>query len=705
MAAGLPVGSGADTAPPRGDLELFSFERPEGRIREMSAEFACLLGMTPGEVNGRSLLEVVYPADRGELSVMLTGFGDVSGSVRETRFLQSDGHALHVEWTVRRIERTDVWRVIGTDTADLAKLLVERRDLRTRLDLAIGQATAAMWDLDVAAGRLGWEPQSAEILGVSPASIPATVAELVAVVHPGDRAALEEALAQLIADGTTEVSLRVGVDPAVRYLSLRGRTLDRDVSGAASRAVGLLLDVTTEKAMEEQLLRMSVSDALTGMPNRRAFDQALRGEWRRSSRARESLSLIMVDIDGFKQFNDRFGHLVGDQALISVARALTAALNREGDLVARYGGEEFAVVLAGTDLSGAAAVAGRLVDSVHGVAVRQAPDWNLSISVGTATWHPDAELIKSPILLGRADEALYAAKRSGKDRVVAYEDSLAARDTLQAAIAAGLADGQFRLYYQPIIDVATGEVLAFEALMRWERPGHGLVAPDSFIPAAEASTLICELGRWSLLQAGNQLAAWRRIGLDADGTLRVAVNISVRHAALPEIVGDVQAAVDATGIATHQLEIELTETALQEGSPVGPQLAALRKLGAQVAIDDFGTGYTSIAELAYLPADVLKIDRMFTASPDPRQQRLVALMIEAAHSFELRVVAEGIEDDATLQAMSDLDCDTAQGYHIARPMPPEQATEWLTRRRTIGLSQPPRTRRDTPRPRAARGRE
>jgi diguanylate cyclase (GGDEF)-like protein len=669
------------------ELELFLLEWPGGRVRAISAEFACLLGVTAGEVSGRPLLELVHPSDRGGLADGFTALDGEPQSTIESRFLRSDGHALCVRWTALPTDQTDVWRVTGADTADLAQLVAERRDLQTRLDLAIGQATAATWDLDFATGRLSWEPQAAEILGVRAGSIPRTAAELTAVVDPSDRPALQAALEQLTEDGTSEVSLRVGDDAAVRHLSLRGRTLDRDASGAPTRAVGLVLDVTTEKAMEEQLLRMSVSDALTGMSNRRAFDQVLRGEWRRASRAREPLSVIMVDIDGFKQFNDRFGHLVGDHALIAVARALTAALGREGDLVARYGGEEFAVILPGTDLSGASVVGHRLIEAVSAITVRQAPDWSLSVSVGTATWHPDAELLKSPILLGRADEALYEAKSSGKHRVVAYEDSLSARDTLQAAIAAGLADDQFCLHYQPIIDVVSGEAVSFEALMRWKRPGHGLMAPDAFIPAAEASTLICDLGRWALREAGAQLAAWSEAGLNPDGKLRVAVNISARHAALPEIVNDVQAALDATGIAGHQLEIELTETALQQGSPVGPQLARLRDLGAEVAIDDFGTGYTSIGELAYLPADILKIDRTFTASCDPRQHSLVKLIIEAAHAFDLRVVAEGIEDHHTLQAIRDLDCDTAQGYFIARPMGPEQATAWLRQRRHVSQPQ------------------
>jgi diguanylate cyclase (GGDEF)-like protein/PAS domain S-box-containing protein len=659
-----------------GELDLFSFAWPEGRLREVTDTFACLLGVTGGELNGRLLLDLVAPEDRVALSGCLaTLVVDGRGPILEARFVQSDGHVVYVQWIARPVPGTGLWRAAGTDTADLVKLLAERRDLRTRLDLAIGQATAAMWDLDLREDRFNWEPQAAQILGVSPEAIPGCSDELAAAVHPDDSQVVHDALRRLFDEGRTEVGLRIGADAALRYLSLRGRILDRASSGSPLRAVGLLLDVTTEKAIEEQLLRMSASDALTGTPNRRAFDQALRGEWRRCTRAREPLSLIMVDIDAFKQFNDTFGHLVGDQGLISVARALSAALHREGDLVARYGGEEFAVVLPNTDTAGALAVGQRLLNAVRTVTLRQAPGWNMSVSVGTASWHPDLELIKPPVLLGRADEALYAAKTAGKDRVIAFEESLAARAAIQAAIQTGLKQGEFELYYQPIINLYDGELVGFEALMRWNRPGEGLVAPDAFIPVAESTSLICDLGRWALQQAACQLSTWSRQG--PDRRLRVAVNVSARHAASPEILTDVQAALDMSSIAPEQLELELTETALQQGIAVSANLAHLRNLGVSVAIDDFGTGYTSIGQLAHLPADVLKIDRIFTGSPDPRQQNLVKLMIEAAHAFDLRVVAEGIEDQATQQAMHDLNCDTAQGYHIARPMPATQIPAWL----------------------------
>lgn len=231
--------------------------------------------------------------------------------------------------------------------------------------------------------------------------------------------------------------------------------------------------------------------------------------------------------------------------------------------------------------------------------------------------------------------------------------------------------------YQPIVALDKRAGMEFEALVRWNRPGHGLVAPNDFIPVAETSSLICDLGRWALLQAAGQLAAWVHDGLGNGGPLRVAVNISARHASSPEIVDDVAAALAVADIAPDQLEVELTETALEDDRAVRVQLARVRDLGVCVSIDDFGTGFTSIGGIAHLPADRLKIDRSFITAPDPRQQSLVKLMIEAAHAFELQVVAEGIEDQSLLDALRDLGCDLAQGYLMARPMPAAQVPAWV----------------------------
>ncbi len=426
----LNVPARDDAAPPRDDaaavrateIELFSLAGHDGHLREVNEAFARLLGLEPSQVDGRSLLELAHPDDIGNivagLSALQAGAGEV---LLENRFAQSDGGWVHLQWVARPVPGTDLWWAAGRDTTEFHRLLTERTNLRARLDLVIGQATAAMWDLDVSRGLLTWEAQGAEVLGVAVAAVPTTVAELAAVVSPGDGPAVTTAFAQLLEIGATEAPLRVGNDAELRHLSLRGKVLDRDRRGRPVRAVGLVLDVTTEKAMEEQMLRMIMSDALTGVPNRRAFDQALRTQWRRCLKVGEPISVLMIDIDNFKRFNDTFGHLVGDEVLCAVARALTGVLARADDFLARFGGEEFAVVLPGSDRIGAGLIADRLVEAVRTVSVRQAADWPLSVSIGTRSWHPGDDPIKTGEALAQADQALYAAKTAGKNRAVAHE--------------------------------------------------------------------------------------------------------------------------------------------------------------------------------------------------------------------------------------------------------------------------------------------
>ena len=405
------------------EVELFSLAGHDGHLREVNVAFAQLLGLDVAEVDGRSLLELVHPED---IPAIVAGLSSLEGGapevLLENRFLQRDGGTVHLQWVARTVPGTDLWWAAGRDTTGFHRLLAQQGDMRARLDLALGQATAAMWNLEVRRGLLTWEAEAAEVLGVSAGEVPPDAVGLAAVAHPDDAAAVLAALQQLAGSGTAEVAFRVGPDGGLRHLSLRGKVLDRDRRGRPLRAVGLILDVTAEKAMEEQMLRMVMSDALTGVGNRRAFDQALRGEWRRCVRGLLPISVVMIDLDNFKQFNDTYGHLVGDAALCAVARALSAALHRPGDVLARFGGEEFAVVLPEVDEAGALAVAGYVVEAVRAVTLRQAPGSPLSVSVGTASWAPADTDTKAAELLARADLALYAAKAAGKDQALAYRD-------------------------------------------------------------------------------------------------------------------------------------------------------------------------------------------------------------------------------------------------------------------------------------------
>lgn len=407
------------------EVELFSVAGHDGALRQVNDPFAELLGLTPQELDGRSMLELVHPDDLAQvvaaLSTLEAGAQEV---LVENRFLSSTGSAVHLQWVARPLSDTGLWWAAGRDTTPFHRLLAESTDLRARLDLALGQATAGMWEMDLRTGLLSWEPQATEVLGVRAGTGPADADALAALAHDADAAGVVLALAQLASSGATEASLRVGDEGSVRHLSLRGKVLERDRRGRPARAVGLVVDVTAAKAMEEQLLRMVMSDALTGAQNRRAFDQTLRSEWRRCTRATEPLSVVMIDIDNFKQFNDTFGHLVGDEALCAVARAITGSLHRAGDVLARFGGEEFALVLPGINRDGAAVVAQRLLDAVRAVTVRQAAGWQLSVSVGTSSWAPGHPSTKAVQLLAQADQALYAAKRAGKDRAVSSTDSI-----------------------------------------------------------------------------------------------------------------------------------------------------------------------------------------------------------------------------------------------------------------------------------------
>ncbi|WP_375492383.1 diguanylate cyclase [uncultured Jatrophihabitans sp.] len=398
------------------EVELFSVAGHDGYLREVNSAFAQLLGRQPDVVHGSSLLELVHPEDLPAVVAAVSALEGGAAEVQvENRFARADGSWFHLHWVARPIEGTELWWAAGRDTSEVHRLLLERSHLQTRLELSIGQATAAMWELSIGTGQLTWEPHAAELFAAADEP-PADVTAFGALVDPRDRDAVASGFANLATCGSVEVAARIGADLTTRHLSLRGKVLDRDRRGRAVRAVGLVLDVTTEKAMEEQMLRMIMSDGLTGVPNRRAFDQALRTQWRRCIREAVPVSVAMVDIDNFKLFNDTFGHLVGDEVLCSVARTLANALREEHDLLARFGGEEFAIVLAGADRDAAHSTATRLVEAVRCVTLRQAPDWRLSVSIGTCSWQPGEAVMKSGDALGRADRALYAAKQAGKDR-------------------------------------------------------------------------------------------------------------------------------------------------------------------------------------------------------------------------------------------------------------------------------------------------
>jgi diguanylate cyclase (GGDEF)-like protein len=385
-----------------------------------------------------------------------------------------------------------------------------------------------------------------------------------------------------------------------------------------------------------------------------------------------------MDLDRFKEVNDTLGHAAGDRLLVEVAHRLASTL-RPGDTVARLGGDEFAMVLHGADAN-AAAVAARRIQAVVEQPLSLA-DYGINVdvrsSVGIAMF-PDHGR-EPDQLLQRADVAMYVAKRAGGGQAL-YSPEQDQHSPSQLALVGELgraiSEGRLALFYQPQLSLTTGEFVGVEGLVRWPHPQRGMIGPDRFVPLAEQSGLIRRLTNWVLETALAQCRQWQRSGHD----LSIAVNLSMRDLQDPHLGEAIVRLHERYAVDPTRLRLEITESmVMADPKHVIDVLRRLRATGVEVAIDDFGTGYSSLAYLAELPVDALKIDRSFVVGlvADHRRAAIVKATIGLAHALGLRVIAEGIEDAATWQAVADLGCDSAQGYFIAPPMAAHKLDTWL----------------------------
>ncbi|ROP42785.1 diguanylate cyclase (GGDEF)-like protein [Pseudokineococcus lusitanus] len=421
-------------------------------------------------------------------------------------------------------------------------------------------------------------------------------------------------------------------------------------------------------ALRGDLAHAAAHDPLTQLANRGQILEDVAAALHRAVRSGTPVGLLFVDLDHFKAVNDRHGHAVGDEVLREVAVRLRATV-RAGDGVGRLGGDEI-VVLVEQLASEEALVelAQRVVDALAAPFRTSAGEVVIGASVGVVVEGGGGT--DASRLVHDADTAAYRAKASGRNRLEVFDDALRAEldevARTEAALRRALRDDELLLHYQPVVRAADRRVVGYEALLRWDRPGHGLVAPDAFIPVAERSSLVCDLDRWVLRTATQQLARWRAEGR-ADARTTVAVNISGRHLVDPALVADVADALAAADLRPGALVLELTETVLVSHPLATTHLERLRALGVAVSIDDFGTGYTSISQLQDLHADTLKIDKSLVWSTSPGAAELVRLVVHAAHAFGLSVVAEGVEDEEQLRQLRQAGCDEVQGYLLGRP--------------------------------------
>jgi diguanylate cyclase (GGDEF)-like protein len=409
-------------------------------------------------------------------------------------------------------------------------------------------------------------------------------------------------------------------------------------------------------------------DTLTGLPNRRGLDRQLSVAVAAAAAGDHPLTVVFLDVDHFRGVNKDQGQGGGDRLLRSIAAAWRPLI-REGEMLARNGGDEFALLLTDVQAGGALAAAARL---------RAAMPAGHTCSAGVADWEPGDTV---SLLSARADTALYESKRNGRNRVTHHDSSRSVEATeIRRAVAAG----EIVAYYQPVVELSSGVVTGFEALARWIRPGHPMVPPDMFIPQAEASGAIEDIGRLMLISACQQTAVWSKLHRRP---FVVNVNVCGRELRNPHYVAQVKAILADAGVPASQLVLELTETAFDgDAEPVILALEQLHALGIGIAIDDFGTGYSSLSRLDRLPVDVVKIDRSFVSTLPPEATRapLVAAITAMARALGLRVVAEGIEHPYQAVLMLALGCEKGQGYWYDRPCPADQVD--LSRRTPVTVA-------------------
>ena len=554
------------------------------------------------------------------------------------------------------------------------------RSERNRLAFAVIQNTAeGVLVTDADGTIIEVNPAFTRITGYSAEEAIGVTVGLLTPDGPKDRqqAQMMEVLAET---GKWEGELWSRRKDGSLYLERRSIDAVRDANGTTTHYVSVFNDITEDHHKDEQLRHMACHDPLTGLANRSLLNEHLRMAIAQGKRHHGRAGILFLDLDQFKSINDTLGHDVGDLLLKEVAHRLHACL-RATDTLARLGGDEFVVLLNSIrHPDDCALLAGKLMETLGKPVEIAGVSLHINTSIGITVFPDDGETVE--VLMKNADMALYAAKGAGKNRFDFFHTSMSEkasiRRELESALREALAGGLLDLHFQPKFDACLGHVCGFEALVRWERAGHGFVPPDLFIPIAEESGLIDELGRAVIDRACAQIAAWHQAG---HGWQKVAVNVSARQLIHQDLPHQLRNSMSRHGVPAGSLEIEVTESVVMtQPETTIPLLADLRRMGIRIAIDDFGTGHSSLAYLRKLPIDVMKIDRSFVqeAEHNPTSQAIIRTIVSLSQALRLSVVAEGIESAAQAAMLRDAGCDQLQGFHLSRPMPAaEIARRWL----------------------------
>jgi diguanylate cyclase (GGDEF)-like protein/PAS domain S-box-containing protein len=649
-------------------------ESADGRLLEVNEAFAAMLGHTPAALIGRHEDELVVDDDPAQV-LEWTDAGEPDVVVTDRRYRHADGHVVQARCT-SRMEHLPGGRIEGrlTHVADLTRLRAAEDALATseaRFRRAFDESPIGM-GLSSADGRLLWVNDAFCVL------LDRTWAEVVGrraeeFTHPDDLIVAGRITRRLLAGETTraECEMRyVRPDGSMVWARLSMSILSDPDDGGPSLVLGQVLDITAAREAEARLAHQASHDALTGLPNRMLLLDRLGQALYRRERAGNEVVVLFLDLDDFKIVNDGLGHGAGDELLVEAAHRLRQCV-RPTDTVARLGGDEFVMVCEIDRVHQVAALCDRVAAVLGAPFDLGGKSLSMSASIGVVVVDDSASPAE---LLRDADVAMYRSKADGRGRSTLFTEGLRAeaveRLEQEADLRVALREGQLTVHYQPVISSVDGRVHGAEALVRWDHPERGLLPPKDFLPAAERSGMIVDVGAFVLTAACRQLGEWQAAGLD----LTVSINVSPRQLLDGNVVDRVLSGCIEAGADPRGLVLELTENALIETlSSAGERLRPLRRAGVGVALDDFGTGYSSLQYLRDLPVDMVKIDRTFVRGLGSEDDGALAeAIVRLGSALELTTVAEGIEHQGQLDRLRAMGCDYVQGYLLGHPAPAGQ---------------------------------
>jgi len=661
---------------------IFLVDTASGIIVDCNQNATELLGKPKSEIIGSHQKEL-HPADKDEFYKKIFQHHIVSGHEisEDLLVVHKDGHTIPVDIHASVIKLDDATVMLGIfrNITKSKQKTDELNRTRKRYELATSIGKIGIWDWNCVTGDLVWNDETFRILGLDSNAVCPSYELYLSMVHEEDRTRISNAVREAIDEKT-----RYGQDCRIilgngeeRICRATGE-VECNQAGESVRILGTFQDITEQTKIEEALKHIAYNDVLTSLPNRVLLADRLHQAMSHAKRSEQELAVVFLDLDGFKTINDKYGHEIGDQLLISLARHMKHVL-REGDTFARLGGDEFVAVLLDMNMENSESMLIRLL-AVAGQPI-DVGDHVLQVSASLGvTFYPQAEDIDPDQLLRQADQAMYQAKLAGKNRYHIFDAML--NSTIRnhheslCRIRQALAEHEFVLHYQPKVNMRTGMVIGAEALIRWQHPEKGLLPPMLFLPIIEDHPLAIDIGLWVIDTALTQIELWHAAGLN----ISVSVNVGARQLQQTDFVEQLHALIKGhPAINAGDLELEVLETsALNDVAGVSQVIEACQKMGVSFALDDFGTGYSSLTYLRRLPVTLLKIDQSFVRDmlDDPDDLAIIEAVIGLANTFRRKVIAEGVETMKHASMLLQLGCELAQGYGIARPMPANQIHNW-----------------------------